>query len=128
MKHKDVQPIKVWYEVNTYAATIRAFEVARTGDSMFTTPDGYRFQYRRDRMFNDYEKARAMLLEHATLDLKRHEEHTIRYRQTLLKAQAQPVAKPALFEEMEKLAAAKAYELPTYSNAAGAKPGRVVAR
>lgn len=126
MKHKPIQPIKVWYEVDTYHATITAFEVARTGDSMFTTPDGHRFQYRRDRMFNEYEKARAMLLEQAEADLRRHEEHIIRYRQTLEKAKAHPAEKPALFDAMEKLSAQKSYELPTYSNAHGAIPGRVI--
>lgn len=128
MKRKPVRPITIWYEIDDLKGTIAAFEVARTGDSMFTTPDGHRQRYDRSKHFQSYEKARTTLLENVTARERFHAESGIRLRATLAKAQAQPVEKPALFEEMEKLAASKSYELPTYSNAEGAKPGRVIER
>lgn len=95
---------------------------------MFTSPDGHRHRYDRSKHFQSYEKARTTLLENATERERSHAESGIRVRATLAKAQAQPVEKPALFDEMEKLAAVKSYELPTYSHAEGAKPGRVIER
>lgn len=128
MKNKPVCPITIWYEIEDWTGTITAFEVARVGASMFTSPSGRQHRYDRSRHFLSYEKARTTLLEKITERERFHAETGIRLQAALVKAQAQPVVKPELFENMEKLAAAKAYEASTYPNADGTKRARVVTR
>lgn len=128
-KHKPIEPITVWYEVDTYAGTIKAFAVARVGDSMFTRADGLgREQYRRDRHFKTWEKARDVLREYAQKDVDRLREYLARSEK--MHARVFSVAyesKPAHFLAMEKDAETKSYRVPTYSQGVST-PGEVIER